>query len=281
MSLVAAAYAALLPDLALAAQPDPRATRSPMIVDAKALAAFKKLQAEIPGREGVAIVTYVNGKPIAVELGDVRTGVAWSTSKVPVAMALYARNGGRVTAQMKSAITMSDNTAALGMWSSLGGGETAAARAEQQLRLAGDTQTQVQGRVLRAGFTPFGQTQWRLADQAQLAASMPCMKSGPAVLRLMDNVTRSQQWGLGTINSGARFKGGWGPGVRPGKADGYLVRQFGLVTIGKNHYGISIAAQPANGSFGTGAQSLTRISGWASRYLPKAAFSTRSGCISR
>jgi hypothetical protein len=250
-------------------------------VDAKAYAAFKKMKPTLRGQVGVAIVAFVDGKPYTVELGQLRTGVAWSTSKVPIAMALHTRNGGRVTAQMRSAITVSDNSAALGMWSALGGGKAAASRTQAQLRLAGDPKTRVQSSVLRPGFTPFGQTDWRLADQALLAATMPCMSSGPAVLRLMDNVTSSQQWGLGTINSGARFKGGWGPGVRPGVGGGYFVRQFGLITIGKNQYGVAIASRPSDGQFGTGVRALNRTSTWLASYVTKTSIGPNAGCQRR
>jgi len=60
-----------------------------------------------------------------------------------------------------------DNAAAGGSCSSLGAPPAAAEKATAQLRLAGDQRRTVESRRLRAGFSAFGQTGWRLSDQAR------------------------------------------------------------------------------------------------------------------
>jgi hypothetical protein len=60
---------------------------------------------------------------------------------------------------LQSAITASDNSAALRLSSSLGGGQAAASAADEQFRAAGDTDTRIESRAVRgSGYTPCGQT---------------------------------------------------------------------------------------------------------------------------
>ena len=73
-------------------------------------------------------------------------------------------DGGGQSAQQQNltdAITASDNGAATRLWASLGSPDQAAA-ADNELRQAGDQNTNVESRTLRSGLTPFGQTVWTL-----------------------------------------------------------------------------------------------------------------------
>jgi hypothetical protein len=226
-------------------------------------ASFSRLAGSLSGQQGLAV------SPLGLDrhverIGAIRTAVAWSTSKVPVAMAVIA--GGGQTAQqanLRQAITASDNAAAERLWSSLGGGQSAAAAADQQLRDAGDTHTSVEYRTLRGGgYTPFGQTNWALTDQARFTAGLACSHAGKQLLSLMNQVVAGQRWGLGSAGVDAQFKGGWGPGSTPGAGGGYLDRQMGVLTIHGKPLAVTIATRPADGSHETGTRNLTAIARW-------------------
>jgi hypothetical protein len=160
---------------------------------------------------------------------------------------------------MRLAITQSDNDAAMELWSRLGSPTAAAAQTQVVLREGGDTTTVVPAKRLRRGYTPFGQANWSIAAQATFAASLPCMANTDQVLELMGQVTPSQRWGIGAINTGVAFKGGWGPGI-----DGaYLVRQMAIVRLADgSRIGLALAARPADGRFDTGVADLNALARW-------------------
>lgn len=233
------------------------------LLSARDAASFRTLQARLGGRIGLAVSPLGKGRPVE-RIGSLTRGVAWSTSKVPVAMAVIAAGGSRRQASdLRAAIAASDNAAAERLWSSLGGGSTAARAATRQLRGAGDRHTVVQSERLRGGFTAFGQTSWTVADQARFAAGLPCLSAGRAVLRLMGRTVRSQRWGLGRVDGAAQLKGGWGPGHRPGVDGGYLDRQLGIVSVRGTPIAVSIASLPGDGRHDTGTRNLTTIARWA------------------
>jgi hypothetical protein len=224
-------------------------------------ASFRRLAARLPGREGVSVSA--GGPDRRVQrLGSVRTGAAWSTAKVPVAMAVIDAGVGR-SADVRKAITASDNAAAERLWAALGGGRRAARAATAQLRAGGDRQTEVQSVRVRPGYTPFGQTLWSLSAQARFTRGMACLRAGRRVLELMGRVVGGQRWGLGSAGRATRFKGGWGPD----DAGRYLVRQMGVLEPSRGRsIAVTVAAIPADGSFDTGTRSLTRIARWAVRH---------------
>jgi hypothetical protein len=218
------------------------------------------LSARLGGSIGLAYASF--GQP-AKSLGDLSGGVGWSTMKIPVAIAAVTQANGHPSqatlGQMSLAITESDNNAAMAVWSGLGSPTEAAAQTQAVLRLGGDTTTVVPSQALRPGYTPFGQSNWSLTDQATFAASLPCMANTSQVLDLMGQITSSQRWGMGTLANTVAFKGGWGPGT-----DGaYLVRQMAVVHLGDGtRIGLALAARPADGRFGTGISDLNALAGW-------------------
>ena len=226
-------------------------------------ASFSRLATQLPGDEGVAVSTLGRGRAVA-RAGALRTGVAWSTAKVPVAMAAIAA-GVAQSQDLTQAITASDNAAAERLWTALGAGANAAQASTAQLRGAGDTQTQVQAQRLRSGFTAFGQTQWALTDQARFAGGMACVAPGRQVLELMGQVVAGQRWGLGSTASPARFKAGWGPGVTAGAGDGWLDRQMGILTVGGKPVAVAMATTAANHE--TGIQNLSAIARWVASHV--------------
>jgi hypothetical protein len=214
---------------------------------------FEELAAQLPGREGIAVSGVGRRQPVQ-RLGSLRGGVAWSTAKVPVAMAAINGGVGRST-DLRQAITASDNAAAERLWAALGSGQRAAAAATAQLRAAGDRHTDVQSRRVRPGYTPFGQTNWSLADQVRFTAGMRCLSTGRQVLGLMGAVIPAQRWGLGSAGRTAQLKGGWGPA-----GAGYLVRQMGVLKLGKHRIAVTVAT--SGGGFETGTQNLTQLARW-------------------
>lgn len=225
-------------------------------------ASFRRLERNLGGTSGLA-VSPVGFNPLVQEVGTLREAVAWSTIKVPIAIAVETRAEGHPTASEQSllmrAITASDNSAAEALWSGLGPPSAAAAAVRSVLASAGDTSTHVETRVLRPGFTSFGQTQWSLAAQQRFIAALPCLPSSEPVLSLMQQVEPDQRWGLGSIADDTQFKGGWGPDP----AGRYLVRQLGIITLSNGRsLAVSMASMPADGTFAAGIANLTRIARW-------------------
>src|SRR3954466_4071117 len=102
---------------------------------------FTALAAKRGGRQGLALSTLGRRQDVQ-SVGRLEVGVAWSTSKVPIAMAVIAAGRAQAHAQdLRQAIEASDNAAATRLWDSLGGGRAAAGRADEQLRSAGDHRT--------------------------------------------------------------------------------------------------------------------------------------------
>lgn len=217
---------------------------------------FKELQATIDGVIGVAISPAGRDqKPIL--LGEWSSGPAWSTMKVPLAMAALRQSDySGVTNEMKAAITQSDNAAAESMWEALGDPKTAAQAVEAILRGSGDP-TLVQDQKVRPEYTAFGQTDWSLTDQVHFLAATVCDDRYSPIFGLMGEVESDQTWGIGQV-LGAKFKGGWGPYP----SGGYLVRQIGVLTSPRGTTAVAPAAQPASGSFADGKQDLTKIAEW-------------------
>lgn len=236
----------------------PSPPRRRALLSAADRASFERLAAQLPGEEGVAVTTLGLGRAV-FRAGALRTGVAWSTAKVPVAMAAISA-GVAQPDDLRQAITASDNGAAERLWSALGASSSAAAAATDQLRTAGDDVTEIQSQRLRAGYTAFGQTMWRLTDQARFVAGMRCAGSGSQVLELMSQVVAGQRWGLGSTGKPAQFKAGWGPGVTAGAGDGWLDRQMGVVRIGGRPVAVAMATTAPE--HGAGTQALSRIAQW-------------------
>ncbi|MBK9102875.1 MAG: hypothetical protein IPM90_15620 [Austwickia sp.] len=215
------------------------------------------------GPVGVAVVP-VGGGAVR-SYGSVSGGVAWSTIKVPLAVAAVRADGARpsptTTALIRRAITVSDNAAAEQLWSRLGGSVRAASAVGAVLADGGDPVTRVPSRRLRPGYTVFGQTSWPLTRAASYAAQLPCQRGTAPVMTQMGRISAGQRWGLGVLGGSARFKGGWGPD--PGGA--YLVRQLGVLTLpGGTQVGVAIASRPASGSFRDGTAALTAVARWLS-----------------
>ena len=214
------------------------------------------------GGEAAVVVFAPEAEAAAGEVGD---DTAWSTMKVPVAMAALAEGAGSA-ADVDAALRASDNEAAERLWQALGPGREAAAKAEAQIgRLA--PAPAVPAAAPRPGFSAFGQTQWALADQARFAYELPCDALGRDILRPLSAPAEGLGFGLSGV--GVPAKAGWGPD----EGSRYLVRQFGRV----EGFGVAVAVRPAAGTFEAGQAALTDLAG----ALPSALVGRADGCEAR
>ncbi len=209
-------------------------------------------------KHGVAIAA-VDGTCLA-PLGTWSAGVAWSTIKVPLAIAAI-RAGVDSDDLVAQTITQSDNAAAEELWSRLGDPAHAAQQVQAVIRDGGDATTVVESRRLRPDYTAFGQTQWSLVRQAQFAAGLPGIPDAAPVVDLMHNLCADHCWGLAA--KGYAAKGGWGPGI----GGDYLVRQLAIVPVEAGHVGVALAAEPDDGVFETGVDIVNGLSDWLVNHL--------------
>ncbi len=215
-------------------------------------ASFEELAATVPATTGIAIAR--PGITEVYSLGRWSGGVAWSTIKVPLAIAALRNDRARAHDLVVKAITESDNHASEQLWSQLGGPADAARLVQAVVTECGDTATVVESRRLRPGYTAFGQTQWPLDRQARFAARLPSIGDAATVIELMARLTSGQRWGL--TAKGVAAKGGWGPGV----SGDYLTRQFGIVPTESGHVGVALAAEAR--TFEAGIDVLNAMTDW-------------------
>jgi len=208
---------------------------------------FDELSQTLPGKVGVAIAS---AGAEMISLGEWSDGVAWSTIKVPLAVAA-SRAGVAHSDQLVAAITRSDNAAAEELWSQLG--DPAAQLVQSVLREAGDRASMVESRRLRAEYTPFGQTRWSLTDQARFATGLARVSGASRIIDLMGALGVDHQWGFAA--KGFAAKGGWGPGLN----DEYLVRQFAIVS---GTVGVAVAAEVGDGGYEAGVDAINSLADW-------------------
>jgi hypothetical protein len=207
---------------------------------------FQALSDGVPATVGVALAS--SGS--VASLGDWQTGVAWSTIKVPLAIAAL-RAGCASTDLISASIAQSDNGAAEQLWSGLGEPGEAA---QQVQAVINDPSTVVESQRIRPEYTAFGQTQWSLVRQAEFAARLPSIPDAYPIIELMSNLCIEHRWGLAA--KGFAAKGGWGPGVD----DDYLVRQFAIVPTGSATVGVALAAETRDEE--TGVEVLNTLADW-------------------
>ncbi len=230
----------------------------------------------LPGEAGL-VVGPPGGSGSQLSGGDLTSGAAWSTIKVPIAERVLADFGGpqgissAQSDQISAAITLSDNDAAAALFSDLeakhGGLQGASTAVGEMLREAGDDQTTISTQG-RDAFSTYGQTEWSLAEQNRYMAALAggCISdvaSRDYLLGQMGSVGGSDTFGLGAAGFPARWKGGWGPGT-DGK---YLVRQIGVMDVDGREMVVSLAAIPDDGSFESGRQMASQIAHWAATKL--------------
>lgn len=267
--LAASAASLLLAGCADAGDPEPGVPDDPTWridaagrIDPQLAAEVEKIAEEYDGEAAIALALpgaeTGDGPVEAGELSDVS---AWSTSKVPVAIAALRENGYEdgeedddgaaswVVDLIAPMISESDNDSAESAWLSMGGEAAAATAVNEVLGDGGDARTQFDAWV------PPGDVQWELSDQAAFGANLTCIDGAKPVVEAMGEIVDYQSYGLGEID-GARFKGGWGPDYD----GGYLSRQFGVIPAsGGGVIGVAIAARPGDGTDDTAREMLDGI----------------------
>lgn len=221
---------------------------------------FTVLEATLPGRFGLAIMPVGGGRTMA--MGDLTGGLAWSTIKIPIAVAALRHDPDGLRDYAEAAITYSDNDAAGTLWNSLG--SDAAQAVQQVLDEADDSMPGGPWPHTPVDEYAFGATEWSLADQVRFAAQLPCLPDTDTVTDLMSQITDEHRWGMGTLD-GAIFKGGWGPDDDTGV---YLVRQFGLVPAGDGYVAVAMAAQADSGDYETATEMLDSVATLVGEHLP-------------
>ncbi|MHB8531538.1 MAG: serine hydrolase, partial [Solirubrobacteraceae bacterium] len=228
----------------------------PMPADARA--SFDRLSTELAGPVAISLVPV--GSSNVLSFGPERVAHGWSTTKIPVIVALMkarAESSLSATEQtwVRRAITESDNQSILDLFGDLeqsDGGLTGASSAvEEELRQSGDQRTVVATAPPPPGaVTRFGQTDWRPSRAVLFFSALArgCLASTAdtrEILRLMQEIVPSESWGLGAAGfSRVAFKGGWGP-----EGGGYLVRQSGILYPDTPHaVAVAIVAYPPAGS---------------------------------
>lgn len=218
VSVAAAACSTPTPEPALpepsttAADPAPEAAEAAEAAGEEASVSTARLEAQLEeiagevaaafgGRLGVAVA----GEDGQVSAGDAAATPAWSTIKVPIAVAALRADEALYPSAV-SAITVSDNTAAENLYRAVGPGAVNEVLAEAGMAATLNTE------VVRPEFSTFGQTLLTPAQEAQLAGTLACLDGAGDVLGLMGSIDPGQAWGLGVL-PGAKFKGGWGPGT--------------------------------------------------------------------
>lgn len=239
------------------AVPNSAAVQGPDVALAES---FEQLRGELGSDVGLAYAP-VGAQEGVTTLGTWSSGPAWSTIKIPLSLALMRELGGVVNDSIEAAVTASSNQAAQSVWEQLGDPLTAAAKVRAELTAAGDPDTEVQSEVVRSGFSAFGQTYWPLAAQARFLAHIACDEQDAPVLDLMGRIVPGQRWGIGAID-GAKFKGGWGPGL----SGGYLVRQYGLLDTADGEVAVAVATATPGG-FDAGVADLDRVATWIGDHL--------------
>ncbi|MEP9413098.1 hypothetical protein ABLE92_01920 [Gordonia sp. VNQ95] len=220
-------------------------------------ASFRRVASGTGLTVGVAVAPVGGASRPTITLGDLTPGVAWSTIKVPLAVAAERENG--ESASESNAIINSDNASAEALWASLGSNEEASRKVTAVLREGGNPNVVVPSVQQRAGFTIFGQTVWTLPAAATFVGHLPCMPGTEHVVSLMGQVAGNQQWGVEVMRlpKATAVKGGWGPGV-----DGsYLVRQIGLITYRSGEQS-AVAMSAVGGSMSGGIAALNAIGNW-------------------
>jgi len=213
------------------------------------------LTAAVEALEGhgykVGVAAAAMGANTTFTAGDWFGGEAWSTIKVPLAVAavragvtpavgngqdLFPTEYGQCTERLdlatavEKAIVVSSNCAAWQLWEGLGGdGAKASAAVDAVLRDGGDQFTKIVGVGDGVRLTS-GMTVWSLADQATFAAHLPQLDgSAPVLAAMVRNGADPGNAGVGlTIFAGAYTKGGWGD-APPG---GPVSRQIGIIEVG-------------------------------------------------
>lgn len=179
----------------------------------------------------------------ATSVGKVDQDTAWSTIKVPIAIAAMT-TGSPDPDDVEQAISVSDNDATMHLWSLLGEGTGAADTVQKVISRLGDSRTVVLPDDDAGPDQPFGMTRWRATDQLRFTEGLACATDAASV-RVRGHMARidpSEQFGLAGIHP-SMVKGGWGI-----EDDGdYTIRQMAVLPHGGGYSAVVFIAQGPQG----------------------------------
>ncbi|QKT06549.1 hypothetical protein HUN08_04610 [Gordonia sp. X0973] len=242
--------------------PGPSRAKALAALGAGALGLNKSLEPLGLNQKVVVAIAPVGRVDEPIVIGDNKPAqVAWSTIKVPLAIAAERKHRGPMP-QTVAAIVASDNEAAQALWASLGDGQQASAAVTAVLREAGDRRTVVPATPKRPPYTVFGQTTWSAENAARFTAGMACLPDSARVRQLMGKVDAEQRWGAATLGARAGVKGGWGPGT----GGGYVVRQLALITHRDgSQTAAAIVTFGSGTSMASGTSALNHVGAWLAK----------------
>ncbi len=220
---------------------------------------------DLTGEAGMVVMPVDGDADDQISFGEWKSGMAWSTIKVPIAVAADQNNpdSDSIDSLIHQAITVSSNEAAESLWVSLGSSNQARRATDKVLAENGDKKTKV-GQNASMGRVTFGYTTWALTDQATFVAGLSCDEDAQQVVKEMRKVSAEHRWGLGTLE-GAAFKGGWGP-----YNGTYTSRQMGVVSVDGKGRGDSASIAVAMGvenPDGDGTEDLDTMADWLEDHL--------------
>jgi len=256
---------------------DPRQIAPIAGLRANAQASFARLQDRLEGEARISIAVEPLGVGPVQILGGNPAMQGMSTTKILILSALLRDKDGvhnftpEQTLLARAAITLSDNSAILALFSDLeadkGGLLRASAYATSLLRSVGDDQTQVSTAPPPAGYaTTFGQTPWTPTAEVRFfrALALDCVLPRADTdfeLELMRDIEPSESFGLGSAGfPQVAFKGGWGPEPE----NQYGVRQTGIIGAGDSGLVVSLVADPVS-TFAVGQSVLDQVAQWLRR----------------
>ncbi|KAB1552771.1 hypothetical protein F7232_03275 [Corynebacterium sp. 319] len=181
-------------------------------------------------------------------------GPAWSTIKVPIAIAALQHDPATID-RVQPTIEWSSNEDAEALWFSMGNQAQAGEAVEELLHT---TESAADLDKIPAHFTDaqaFGAVNWSLSEQVSFANQMWCVPEAEPVLESMANIAEEHRWGLGRID-GARFKGGWGPDDETGV---YTARQFGVIPVPGGWAPVALSATAEDGTEGSAQEILNEM----------------------
>lgn len=191
----------------------------------------KQVRGKYGGQLGIAVTTAEG----TVHVGARGGGPAWSTVKVPIAIAAIREGADKSLVDL--AIKESDNDAAYALWSKVKWSEKHPTAALNRVLADADSEATWQ-KPDANGDIKFGYARWLLPEQAKFGAHLACIPEASYVYGVMDDIVEWQQYGL-TKFPNIHAKGGWG--YDP-ELDWYTQRQFGTMEIEGGAIGIAITS---------------------------------------
>ncbi|MDY3127359.1 MAG: hypothetical protein SOW59_04415 [Corynebacterium sp.] len=188
---------------------------------------LQTLASEVAAHYGGRVSLAVVGRDAEFTGGEEGREQAWSTIKVPIAVA--AAQQGASEELIDATIKESDNNAAYMLWLEV----------EQAKGSAETTVAELLGEVgSSADITPaFGESVWPVLDQARFGAALSCIDGAEPIYQAMDDVVDWQSWGLSNEKN-VRAKGGWGFDEDTGQ---YTARQLGVLKLPRGDVGLAVS----------------------------------------